>query len=139
MPLAAPKRCPGARGIPCPGQQLIPARWPRCPACQLRWRRLDDAEQNTRRPTYRSQAEIERRRRAVAAHVALYGWVCLGDAVHPAHRTCSLTADHVPSVAEQVARGVLAEVAEAGPLKVACQRRNSQRGGQVAREQERRR
>ena len=35
-----------------------------------------------------------RRGEAITAHVARYGWVCLGDDVHGAHQTRDLTADH---------------------------------------------
>ena len=127
MPWSAPKRCPGANGLSCSTNRLIPNSKPRCPLCE----RLYQRGRDLRRPTYRSAHEIERRHRAVLAHVAVYGWTCLGDLYHQAHATIDLTADHVPSVAEQVAAGVRPEVAEAGPLTVVCRSRNSQRGGQI--------
>jgi len=81
----------------------------------------------------RSTHERERRKGAVAAHVEVYGWICLGDAYHHAHATRDLTADHVPSVAEQIVAGVAPEVAEAGPLTVTCRRGNSGGGGRIRR------
>src|SRR6266498_620290 len=131
MPMAAPKRCPGANGNPCSTNRLIPNRLPRCPQCQRLFRQANQIRQMQRRPTMRSAFEIERRKGTVDAHVAVYGWVCLGDEYHQAHATRDLTADHVPSVAEQVAAGVAPEVAEAGPLTVTCQHRNSNSGDRI--------
>lgn len=127
MPVDAPKRCPGYGGFPCPHRRKIPSELPRCAECKRLWQRLKDRAQNQRRPTYRNPEQVKRRHDAVKAHVQLFGWICFGDEYHPAHRTRDLTADHVPSVAEQVAAGIPVAVAEAGPLKVMCRRRNSQR------------
>lgn len=70
-------------------------------------------------PRNRSHAEADRRRAAVQAHVAEFGWRCLGDADHEAHATTDLTADHVvPRV----------EGGENGPLVVRCRSSNSRRG-----------
>ena len=40
-----------------------------------------------------------RRAEAIAAHVRRFGWRCLGDAVHGAHDTRDLTADHPVALA----------------------------------------
>ena len=41
----------------------------------------------------------QRRAEAIGAHVARYGWVCLGDEVHGPHETQDLTADHPVALA----------------------------------------
>jgi hypothetical protein len=76
----------------------------------------------------RTYAETKRRADAVATHVAVHGWLCLGDQHHQPHPTGDLTADHAEPVAAAVARGVRVAVAEAGPLLVRCRPANSARG-----------
>lgn len=97
-----------------------PAPGSRCPSCRAERQRAKDA----RRPTRRSHAEQERRRRLVAEHVEEYGWWCPGaaDLDHGAHgvEPGELTADHLTPVA--------AGGREDGPLRVLCRSKNSGRG-----------
>jgi HNH endonuclease len=72
-------------------------------------------KERTRRP----KAERKRRQDLIAAHVALYGWVCPGYG-RPWHASQDLTADHVVPVA----RGG----SEEGTIRVLCRSCNSRRG-----------
>jgi hypothetical protein len=114
-------------GRPCPTGQLIEVRpgsktAARCSPCRTQWQQAKDQ----RRPDRRSHAEQQRRRRAVAGHVARHGWWCLGHPSRPDHRphpTRDLTAHHVGSVG--------AGGSEHGPLAVVCRSLNSTIGAKT--------
>jgi 5-methylcytosine-specific restriction enzyme A len=100
---------------------------PRCRDCQRPRDQAKDQAKHARRPDLNRNAEIERRRRAVADHRAEVGDWCpgvpeLGRGAHPA---ASLTADHLV----EVAAGGL----ESGPLVVRCGSCNSARSANVGR------
>lgn len=88
----------------------------RCRKCKAAHQRAKDAK----RPLRRTHAEQQRRRQAVADHVAVHGWLCPGDETHASHPCDDLTADHIMPVA--------AGGREDGPLRVLCRSRNSARG-----------
>lgn len=86
---------------PCLGCGELTSFGPRCRACT-----------NNRRAIYRGGWPAISRN-AIAAHVQLHGWRCLGDRWHPAHESHDLTTDHV-------VRGSLA-----GGVQVMCRAANS--------------
>jgi hypothetical protein len=96
-----------------------PGRGTRCPTHQAQRQRAKDA----RRPQRRSHAEQQRRRQAVADHVATYGWVCPGWQGHPPHPSHDLTAHHADAVG--------AGGSEHGPLVVVCRSLNSSIGSRT--------
>jgi 5-methylcytosine-specific restriction enzyme A len=95
----------------------------RCAECKARRERAKSA----RRPDKNRNAEIQRRRRAVAEHRATIGDWCPGvpELYRPAHPAANLSADHVIEVA--------AGSAEGGPLVVRCVPCNSARSANVTR------
>lgn len=83
-----------------------------------------DAHQRRTVPTKVSEpSDRARRAAAVRAHVALHGWVCLGDDKHPVHECQDLTAHHVAAVA--------AGGDAHGELAVICRSRNSAVGART--------
>jgi 5-methylcytosine-specific restriction protein A len=93
----------------------------RCPAHQAQAQRAKDQ----RRPDRRTHTEQTRRRQAVTAHVATFGWWCPGGPGHPAHPSRDLTAQHTGDVA--------LGNPESGPLTVLCRSENSRLGATVRR------
>jgi 5-methylcytosine-specific restriction protein A len=97
---------------------------PSCPRigrgsrCAEHARQLERAKA-ARRPAMRTYAETERRRQAVAAHVAAFGWWCPGWR-RPGHPSMDLTADHLDPPG--------AGGPEHGPLRVLCRACNGARG-----------
>jgi hypothetical protein len=119
-----------APGRPCPTRQLVTARpgakQPACcPACGTARQRAKDA----RRPERRTYGEQQRRRAAVAEHIARCGYVCPGCPPygnHPHHAdpvANPLTAEHLVPVG--------AGGSEDGPLSVLCRRGNSAKGART--------
>jgi hypothetical protein len=113
--------------LPCPTAALVHARpgsgtAARCPTCRRQWQQAKDA----RRPERRTHAEQQRRHQAVAAHVAVHGWWCLGleGYDHQAHPTQDLTAHHVAAVG--------AGGSEHGRLVAICRSLNSEIGARTS-------
>jgi 5-methylcytosine-specific restriction enzyme A len=101
---------------------------PRCADCKRQHDRPKDQAKRARRPDLNRNAEIQRRRRAVAEHRATVGDWCpgvpeLGRGAHPA---ANLTADHLVEVG--------AGGREDGPLVVRCGPCNSARSANVTRQ-----
>jgi 5-methylcytosine-specific restriction enzyme A len=117
------KLCPGNSQGPCPDRAVVdgpPRGTTRCPKCKQQREQIATA----RRPTRRSYAEQERRKRAVAEWVELNGWVCPGFETPP-HPSLDLTADHIVEVA--VNRN------EGGELQVLCQACNTRKSARRGR------
>jgi 5-methylcytosine-specific restriction protein A len=91
---------------------------PRCSVCK----RAHQAAKDAKRPERRTYSQQERRRQAVAQHVATYGLWCPGahEVGHNSHASDDLTADHLTPVA--------LGGREDGPLRVLCRSANSSRG-----------
>jgi 5-methylcytosine-specific restriction enzyme A len=120
VPALKPCIEPGCRNLTTGG----PYQRARCAAHQA----LAERRKRARRPAD-DHTERQRRARAVAAHVAAHGYVCLDcpyyQRTHPADPVDNpLTADHVIPVG--------AGGPEGGPLRVLCRRGNSSRGARVA-------
>jgi hypothetical protein len=100
---------------------------PRCTDCQRPRDQAKDQAKRAKRPDKNRNAEIERRRRAVAYWRSTVGDWCPGvpELRRPAHPAANLTADHLV----EVAAGGL----ESGPLVVRCGPCNSARSANVTR------
>jgi hypothetical protein len=111
---------------PCPTRAIVHARpgsgtAARCPPCK----QAHDRAHNARRRAQDSYPEQQRRRQAVAAHVAVHGWWCLGleGYDHQPHPTRDLTAHHLDAPG--------AGGPEHGPLAVICRSLNSSIGART--------
>jgi hypothetical protein len=119
-------------GRSCPTRQLVTARpGAKQPACCFGCQRERQRAKDARRPLRRTGAEQQRRRAAVAEHVAVHGYVCPGCPPYGNHPhfadpvTNPLTAEHVIAVG--------AGGPEDGPLRVLCRSGNSALGATVRR------
>jgi hypothetical protein len=98
-------------GHPSPGS--------RCPPCT----RARERPRQRVKDQQRTHAERQRRRAAVAQHVAEFGWWCPGWGDQDPHPSTDLTADHVVPVSQ----GGLD-----GPPVVRCRTCNGRRGARAA-------
>jgi hypothetical protein len=117
----ASRLCNGCDGV-FPSGQLKRGRCPSCLAVQTKGY---DQAKRTCRPY--NEAERQRRRKVVAAHIAELGLCCLGWDSRPAHAVSSpshLTAAHIIPVAGR-------PELETGPLTVRCIWCNAAQGTQV--------
>lgn len=74
-------------------------------------------------PAYDTAEYRRARNAAVARHVAVFGWVCLGDGRHAGHPTRDLTADHPVPLSKG---GAIVQ-----EFVICCRSANSGRGARV--------